>query len=207
MTKAPYLNEVRVWLSGTDDSGNIVSGDYLARLPLSLLTEVKQANRTKEEVRAALQKGQYAIYDNQDGTYTFMMKWWNMNDESGPTYNDIPEIKATGGVGSLLKSSFQDIFGSISDETVTKINNSFRGKAIQNFYVNLKSEYTTALEKKEISNTLKFETAQTEKGEFNAKGVLTSSAGVADAPADPLSIKLLKTDMKTGSALSEGLQI
>ena len=206
VTKAPYLNEVRVWLSGTDDSGNIVSGDYLARLPLSFLTEVKQANRTKEEVKAALQKGQYAIYDNQDGTYTFMMKWWNMNDESGPTYDDIPEIKAAGGVGSLLKSSFQDIFGSISDETVTKINNSFKGKAIQNFYVNLKSEYTTVLYKEEISNKLKFETAQTGKGEFNATGVLTPSAGVIDVPTDPLSIKLLKTDVKTGNALSEGFK-
>ena len=84
VTKAPYLYEARVWISGTNDEGNVISGDYLAVFPLNLLTEVKQCSLTKEEMKAALQKGQYVIYNTQDGTYTFMMKWWNMNDEIGP---------------------------------------------------------------------------------------------------------------------------
>lgn len=206
VTKAPYLYEARVWISGTNDEGNVISGDYLAVFPLNLLTEVKQGSLTKEEMKAALQKGQYVIYNNQDGTYTFMMKWWNMNDETGPTYDDLPQIKAAGGVGSFLKSNYSNVFGSISDETVAKLNNTFKGKAIQNIYMNLKGEYATALERKEIPNTLKFETTQTGIGETKATAVLTPSAGVADAPTDPLSIKLLKTDVKTGNALSEGFK-
>ena len=206
VTKAPYLYEARVWISGTNDEGNVISGDYLAVFPLNLLTEVKQGSLTKEEMKAALQKGQYVIYNNQDGTYTFMMKWWNMNDEIGPTYDDLPQIKAAGGVGSFLKSNYSNVFGSISDATVAKLNNAFKGKAIQNIYMNLKGEYATALERKEIPNTLKFETTQTGIGETKATGVLTPSAGVADAPTDPLSIKLLKTDVKTGNALSEGFK-
>ena len=206
VTKAPYLSEAKVWISGTNDEGNVISGDYLVDFPFNLLTEVKQGSLTREEMKAALQKGQYVIYNNQDGTYTFMMKWWNMNDETGPTYDDLPQIKAAGGVGNLLKTKYPDVFGSISAETVTKINNAFKGKAIQNVYVNLKGEYATALERKEIPNTLKYETAQTGNREYEAKGVLTPSAGVADAPTDPLSIKLLKTDLKTGNALSEGFK-
>ena len=206
VTKAPYLYEARVWISGTNDEGNVISGDFLAVFPINLLTEVKQGSLTREEMKAALQKGQYVIYNNQDGTYTFMMKWWNMNDETGPTYDDLPQIKAAGGVGSFLKSAQSSVFGSISDETVLKLNRAFKGKAIQNVYVNLKGEYATALERKEIPNTLKFETAQTGKNEYKTKGVLTPSSGVADAPTDPLSIKLLKTDVKTGNALSEGFK-
>ena len=206
VTKAPYLYEARVWISGTNDEGKVISGDFLAAFPLNLLTEVKQGSLTREEMKTALQKGQYVIYNNQDGTYTFMMKWWDMNDETGPTYDDLPQIKAAGGVGSFLKSTQSSVFGSISDETVLKLNRAFKGKAIQNVYVNLKGEYATALERKEIPNTLKFETAQTGNGEYKAKGVLTPSAGVADAPTDPLSIKLLKTDLKTGNALSEGFK-
>ena len=206
VTKAPYLYEARVWISGTNDEGNVISGDFLAVFPINLLTEVKQGSLTREEMKAALQKGQYVIYNNQDGTYTFMMKWWNMNDETGPTYDDLPQIKAAGGVGSFLKSAQSSVFGSISDETVLKLNRAFKGKAIQNVYVNLKGEYATALERKEIPNTLKFETAQTGNNEYKTKGVLTPSSGVADAPTDPLSIKLLKTDVKTGNALSEGFK-
>ena len=206
VTKAPYLYEARVWISGTNDEGNVISGDFLAVFPINLLTEVKQGSLTREEMKAALQKGQYVIYNNQDGTYTFMMKWWDMNDETGPTYDDLPQIKAAGGVGSFLKSTQSSVFGSISDETVLKLNRAFKGKAIQNVYVNLKGEYATALERKEIPNTLKFETAQTGNNEYKTKGVLTPSSGVADAPTDPLSIKLLKTDVKTGNALSEGFK-
>lgn len=206
VTKAPYVSAADVWVSGTDDEGNVISGNYLARFPLNLLTQVKQGSLTREEMKAALQKGQYVIYNNQDGTYTFMMKWWNMNDETGPTYDDLPAIKAAGGVGSYLKSNYSNVFGSISDETVSKLNNAFKGKAIQNVYVNLKAEYATALERKEIPNTLKFETTQTGSGETKYTGVLTPSSGVADAPTDPLSIKLLKTDVKTGNALSEGFK-
>ena len=199
------MTAANVWVSGTNDDGKVISGGYLASFPLDLLTEVKQGSLTREEMKAALQKGQYVIYKNQDGTYTFMMKWWNMNDETGPTYDDLPQIKKAGGVGSYLKSNYPNVFGSISDETVLKINSVFKGKAIQNVYLNLKTEHTTALEKKEIPNTLKFETAQG-IGEAKYTAILTPSAGLADAPADPLSIKLLKTDVETGLPLSDGFK-
>ena len=207
VTQAPVLSDIRVWISGIDDNGNVISGDYLASMPFSMLTEVKQGNRTKAEMKEALQKGQYVIYNNQDGTYTFMMKWWNMNGtEGGPTYDDLPQIKAAGGVGNFLKTANKDIFGSISDATVTKINNAFKGKVIQNVYLSLTGKYVTALENTDIPNTLKYETDQTGAKELTVKGGLTPAAGSADAPADPLSIKLLKTDVETGSPLSEGFK-
>ena len=204
--KAPELIGLSVRISGTDDDGNVISGDYVVGLPKPLLREVKQGSHTKEELKTLLEKGEYAIYNNQDGTYTFMMKWWDMNDGSGPTYDDLPQIKNAGGVGNYLKKNYPDIFGSISDATVTKINNSYKGKAVQNVYMYIKAKYKTALERTEIPNTLKIETAQTGKIESKATSVLTPSAGSADAPADPLSIKLLKTDVKTGNALSEGFK-
>ena len=206
VTQAPVLSDLAAWISGTDDNGNVISGDYVVSMPISILTEVKQGNRTKAEMKEALQKGQYVIYNNQDGTYTFMMKWWDMNGSEGPKYDDIPEIKAAGGVGNFLKTNKKDIFGSISDATVTKINNTFKGKVIQNVYAVLTSNYVTALERSEIPNTLKYETDQTGAKEITVKGALTPSAGVADAPADPLSIKLLKTDVETGLRLSEGFK-
>ena len=204
--KAPEFTSLHVWLSGTDDDGNVISGDYTVGLPKSFLTEVKQGSHTKEELKTLLQKGQYAIYKNQDGTYTFMMKWWDMNGSEGPKYDDLPAIKSAGGVGSFLKKNRPNIFGSISDETVTKINNAFKGKAIQNVYFYIKGKYKKVLEKTAITNTLKIETSQTGMFESKATAVLTPSTGVADAPTDPLSIKLLKTDVKTGNALSEGFK-
>nr|DAR90051.1 MAG TPA: Cna protein B-type domain [Caudoviricetes sp.] len=203
---APELYSLNVWISGTDDDGNVISGDYVVGFPKSLLTEVKQGSHTKEELKALLEKGQYAIYDNKDGTYTFMLKWWDMNGLEGPKYDDLPQIKSAGGVGSYLKKNKPEIFGSISETTVTKINNSFKGKAIQNVFMYIRGKYKTVLEKTAIPNTLKIETAQTGKTESKATAVLTPSAGSVDAPADPLSIKLLKADAKTGKALSEGFK-
>ncbi|WP_298647757.1 Cna B-type domain-containing protein, partial [uncultured Granulicatella sp.] len=55
-------------------------------------------------------------------------------------------------------------------------------------------------------NTAKFESRQTGPVDRNAIGILTPSAGIADAPSDPLSIKLLKSDVKTGRNLSEGFK-
>lgn len=206
VTKAPELTDIHVQISGTDDDGNVVSGTYTVGLPKPLLREVKQGSHTKEELKALLEKGEYAIYNNQDGTYTFMMKWWDMNDESGPTYDDLPQIKNAGGVGNYLKKNYPNIFGSISDATVTKINNAYKGKAIQNVFMYIKAKYETALERTEIPNTLKIETAQTGKTESKATAVLIPSAGTADAPADSLSFRLVKFDVKTGKALSEGFK-
>ena len=206
VTKAPELTSIFVQISGTDDDGNVVSGTYTVGLPKPLLREVKQGSHTKEELKALLEKGEYAIYNNQDGTYTFMMKWWDMNDESGPTFDDLPQIKNAGGVGNYLKKNYPNIFGSISDATVTKINNAYKGKAVQNLFMYIKAKYETALEKTAIPNTLKIETAQTGKTESKATAVLTPSAGSADAPADPLSFRLVKFDVKTGKALSEGFK-
>lgn len=170
VTQAPVLSDIRVWISGTDDEGNVISGDSTVGLPKSFLTEVKQGSHTKEELKTLLQKGQYAIYDNQDGTYTFMMKWWDMNGSEGPKYDDLPSIKSAGGVGNYLKKNKPDIFGSISDETVTKINNVFKGKALQNVYMYIKGKYKKALEKTAIPNTLKLKLLKQER--LNQKRLL-----------------------------------
>ena len=129
--KAPELIGLSVRISGTDDDGNVISGDYVVGLPKPLLREVKQGSHTKEELKTLLEKGEYAIYNNQDGTYTFMMKWWDMNDPAGSKYDDIPEIAAAGGVGDYLKENFPDIFGGMSPTTIEKINQIYAGKALQ----------------------------------------------------------------------------
>lgn len=77
----------------------------------NFLTKIEQGNRTREAVKTALKPGEYSIYKNNDGTYTFMVKWWDMNDPKGPKFDDIPAIKTAGGVGNYLKQSNPAIFG------------------------------------------------------------------------------------------------
>lgn len=197
---------ITAFFSGINDEGNVISDGSGAGVPASILKKVEQEGKTKEEVKASLKKGEYSIYDNKDGSYTLMLKWWDTNDPTGPTYDDIPAVKNAGGVGNLLKINVPEIFGSLKSDTIEKINNIYNGKAIQNFHLMVKAKYTVVKEKKEVTNTVKFITKQTGEITSTAKGVLTPSAGVADAPTDPLSIKLLKTDLKTGNALSEGFK-
>ena len=203
---APSIASLHVWLSGTDDDGKVISGDYIVGIPLSILTKIEQGSRTKAEVEAALNKGEYAMYKNNDGTYTLMLKWWDMDDENGPKYDDIPSVQQAGGVGNYLKQTEPDLFGNLKDETIEKINNTYRGKAIQNIFFYLRAEYLSVKERMEIPNTLKVNASPLGSLERKATAVLTPSAGIADAPADPLSIKLLKSDVKTGQNLSEGFK-
>ena len=76
-----------------------------------------------------------------DGSYTFMLKWWDMNDPAGSKYDDIPEIAAAGGVGDYLKENFPDIFGGMSPTTIEKINQIYAGKALQSLKVKIAVPY------------------------------------------------------------------
>ena len=202
----PVLASLNVWLSGIDDNGKVISGDYIIRLPLSILKKIEQGNKTKTEIKDSLKKGEYCIYDNHDGSYTVMIKWWDMNDGNGIKYDDIPEVKQAGGVGNYLKQAEPGIFNNLRPETIQKINDIYKGKAVQNVFIHLRSKYVPVKERTEIPNTVKIDTAQLGNVERKATGILTPSAGIADAPADPLSIKLLKSDVKTGQNLSEGFK-
>ena len=194
------------FISGVNDEGKVIAGTYTVNLPSSMIKRIDQGNRSKEEVKNSLQKGQYSIYDNHDGSYTLMLKWWDMNDSTGLKYDDIPAINKAGGVGNFLLATEPGIFGTLKHETIEKINNIYKGKAIQGLFMYYKTKFNTVKEKTEIKNTLKIETKQNGLVERGTTGVLNPSAGVADAPADPLSIKLLKADAKTGKALSEGFK-
>ena len=95
----------------------------------------------KEEVKTSLRPGEYCVYDNKDGTYTLMLKWWDMDDPNGIKYDDIPQIKSAGGVGSYLKDKFPEIYGSLSQNTINKINDVYRNKALQNVRIYFNSKY------------------------------------------------------------------
>lgn len=206
VTEKPEDLNFYPFVSGVDDEGKVIAGVYTVRLPNSALKRIEQGNRSREEVKNSLKKGEYSIYDNHDGSYTLMLKWWDMNDSTGLKYDDIPAINQAGGIGSYLQRTEPDIFGALKPETIEKINNIYKGKAIQNVFFYYRTKLRTVKERTEIKNTAKIETKQTGAVERYATGVLTPSAGVADAPTDPLSIKLLKTDVKTGNALSEGFK-
>ena len=135
-----------------------------------------------------------------------MLKWWDMNDPNGIKYDDIPAVKQAGGVGNYLKVTEPDLFGQFKSETIEKINALYSGKSIQNAFMYFTTKFATVKEKTEINNTAIIQTKQYGVQEKKATGVLTPAAGIADAPTDPLSIKLLKTDVKTGNALSEGFK-
>ena len=207
VVSVPDFISIYAWVSGVDDDGKVISGDYPVSMPVAnFLTKIEQGNRTREAVKTALKPGEYSIYKNNDGTYTFMVKWWDMNDPKGPKFDDIPAIKTAGGVGNYLKQSNPAIFGGLKSETIEKINNLFSGKTIPNVLFLLRTRYSPVLENTKVSNTMKYETKQTGAKESTTTALLTPSAGVADAPSDPLSIKLLKTDVKTGELLSEGFK-
>lgn len=202
-TAAPELEYVLTWFSGIDDSDKVVSGFYSLQVPKNLFTEVKQGSRNKNEIKSTLKSGEYCIYDNDNGTFTFMMKWWDMNENSGLTYNDIPEIARAGGVGNYLKSSSPDIFGNFSDRTITKINHIYNEKAVQNVDIRVKSTYVPVKEATEIKNIATMTTTQTGALEKSAVGKLTPMSSIYDDPKDPSTLKLIKSDKDTGAALSE----
>ena len=195
-----------VWISGIDDDGNVISGDYADRYDPENLKRIEQGNRSKEEVKKSLNKGEYTFYDNHDGSYTLMLKWWDMNDPNGIKYDDVPAVKRAGGAGNFLKAKYPEVFGQLKPETIEKINTLYSGKSIQNAFLIFSTKYATVSEKIEVPNTATIQTKQYGVQEKKATGVLTPTSGVADAPADPLSIKLLKTDVKTGGHLSEGFK-
>ena len=135
-----------------------------------------------------------------------MLKWWDMNDPNGIKYDDVPAVKQAGGAGNFLKAKAPEVFGQLKPETIEKINTLYSGKSIQNAFFIFNAKYATVSEKTEVPNTATVQTKQYGIEEKKRIAVLTPTSGVADAPADPLSIKLLKTDVKTGGHLSEGFK-
>ena len=204
-TAEPVIARVLTTLSGVDNSGKVTEGWY-SSTSNKLLTKVEQGSRTKAQVKTDLQKGQYCMYDNHDGSYTFMMKWYDMNDPSGATYNDLPEVTDAGGVGSLLKNRFPDAFGDLSDSTVQKLNNMYNGKALQNIMVTVVTPYKTVKEPTVVENKTKITTDQTGERSFTTKALMLPSGATSEANNDPLSIKLVKSDRYTGEKLSEGFK-
>ena len=191
--------------SGLDGNNKVIEGWYHS-MSNGLLTKVEQGGKTKDQVKADLQKGQYCMYKNHEGSYTFMMKWYDMNDPSGATYNDIPAVAAAGGVGSYLKTKWPDAFGDLSDATVQKINNLYNGKAIQNLMIKVNAKYKTVKENTAVQNTMKLTTAQTGEKSYDTQAIMAPSGAGSEANSDPLSIKLVKSDRYTGEKLSEGFK-
>ena len=199
----PTITRVLPLGSGLDGDDKVIEGWYHSRSN-GLLTKIEQGGKTKAQVKADLQKGQYCMYDNHDGSYTFMMKWHDMNDPSGATYNDIPDVAAAGGVGSYLKTTWPDAFGDLSDATVQKINNLYNGKAIQNLMLKVNAEYKTVKENTAVQNTMKLTTAQTGEKSYDTQAIMAPSGAGSEANNDPLSVKLVKLDRYTGDMLSDG---
>ncbi len=194
-------------VSGITDDGKIISGIQGIGLNFNnLLTKVEQGTRTRAEVKAALQDGQYCLYQNADGTTTVMIKYWDMNNSNGFTYNDVPQIAAAGGVGNFLKARLPDIYGGVSDATIEKINNMYDGKAVQNISLVIKALYTPVVVPAVKENTAQITTDQLGTVDRKAIARQTPPAGFSDAPGDPLAIKLIKTDKDTSSGLSEGFK-
>ncbi|WP_018371795.1 Cna B-type domain-containing protein, partial [Streptococcus massiliensis] len=202
VVSAPTITRIATFVSGVNDSGEVLSGWYNIELPLSMFHKIEQGSQDRETVKDSLKAGEYCIFDNHDGTYTFMMKWWDMNDSSGLTYNDIPEIQSAGGVGNYLEKQFPDIYGKLAKSTIQRINDAYDGKAIQDAHLMFSAQYKFVNQVSEKENTATVTTDQTGEKEVTATGKMTPAAGIADAPADPLTLKMIKSDKDTGTALS-----
>lgn len=151
----PRLTSIFTSVTGIDDSGKVISGARNVNIEIGLLKEIQQGSKTKAEIKDALNKGEYCVYNNNDGTYTFMMKWWNMNGGSGPTYDQLPSIKNFGGVGNYLKSVEPEIYSKFSAATIEKINKLYKGKSIQNVRFFIETDYVPIKEKKKFQIRLK----------------------------------------------------
>lgn len=190
--------------SGIDNQGKVVSGGYVQPLSTSaFLTKVDQGTKSKSEVKAALQNGQYCMYNNNDGSYTLMLKWWDMNDPAGPKYDDLTGVADAGGMGNLLKNNYPEIFGNVSSATIEKINQIYAGKALQNISVRVQVSHSVVNTPTDRTNTVEM-TSDQGSSTATSTATLTPSSAVIDAPADPLTIKMLKTDKDSGAALSSG---
>lgn len=203
---APELAELVSRFSGVNDAGEVVSGDYSVLIKENVMTKIDQQTKSKDEVKAALQPGQYCIYDHKNGTYTFMMKWWDMNDPSGLKYDDIPQINAAGGVGGYLKGAYPEIYENFSDATINKINDLYRRKAVQNVSFILAVKYETVEEGTEKHNMALVTTDQTGLKEVRATALLTPANGGANITPNPLTLKMIKYDNKTDNTLSTGFK-
>lgn len=190
--------------AGINDQGEVVSGWYGQALPTStFFTKVDQGTKSKSEVKAALQNGQYCMYDNHDGSYTLMLKWWDMNDPAGPKYDDLTGVADAGGMGNLLKNKYSEIFGGMSSTTIEKINQIYAGKALQNISVRVRVVHPVVNTPTDKTGTVEMTSDQ---GSFTSSetATLTPLSAAIDAPADPLTVKMLKTDKESGAALSTG---
>lgn len=204
LTEAPSIKYINVCLSGITDDGKVISGYYAVPLPTTFFKKIDQADMTREEVKATLKHGEYCVYANPDGSFTLMLKMWDINDNDAPKYDDLPLIKSAGGVGNYLKKSDSQIFGNLSQDTIDKINQIYKDKTILNIDLVFSAQYVPAKEKTQFKNTAQITTNELGTKDFSATATLHPATGVADAPADPLSLKMLKTDKDTGADLSTG---
>ncbi|WP_281523111.1 Spy0128 family protein, partial [Mogibacterium timidum] len=204
-TSAPVLGRFYTLFSGIDDFGKVTESWYSATSN-KLITKIEQGSKTKAQVKADLQKGQYCMYDNHDGSYTFMMKWHDMNDPNGATYNDLPDVVAAGGVGSYLKKTYPGAFGDLSDSTIQKINNLHNGKALQNLMWEVVAPYKTVKEPTAVENEMKITTDQTGEKSYTTKALMLPVGATSEADNDPLAIRLVKSDRYTGEKLSDGFK-
>lgn len=212
---SPEIAYMATMMGALSDKG-VVSGFYILPIPMSILKKVDQGTKTAAEVRNGLKDGEYCIYNNKNGTYTLMIKWWDMNNgKNGPTYDDLPEIKSAGGVGNYLKKENPDIYKDISEETVKKTNELYRGKSLQNVDIRVKGFYDQAKagsyeggkNPNVKKNVLKYKSDQTgEKETTEVNATLTPPKGEAGTTPTPLSITLKKVDLNTGKALSDGFK-
>ncbi|PID82545.1 MAG: hypothetical protein CSB16_00875 [Clostridiales bacterium] len=202
------VNNGFMGISGITDDGKIISGHQGISLKFDdVLTKVDQAGRSRAEVKAALNDGEYCMYQNDDGSTTVMIKYWDMNDSSGFKYSDVPQIKAAGGVGSYLKATVPSIYGNVSDATIQKMNQLYDGKIVQNISLVINAQYDPVAVPTKKENVAQITTDQTGILQDSAMtATMTPPSGLSDAPADPLSIKLIKVDVDKGTALSEGFK-
>lgn len=135
-----------------------------------------------------------------------MLKWWDMNDNGGPKYDDLPSVKNAGGVGNFLKNRYPDAFSSLSKETVNKINELYHGKTLQNEELYIDAFYSPVRVPTEVKNTASFSTKSLGTFDKSATTTLTPPAGIGDAPTNPLTYKLIKSNRSTGEGLSEGFK-
>lgn len=203
----PEIYKFVVYIGGMDNSGKAIS--YTAGTNIDIarqLRKIEQENLTREEVKGSLQPGDYAIYNNGNVTYTFMLKWWNMNDDSGLKYDDLDSIKKHGGVGNYLKKAHSEIFGELSDETVQRMNDIFRGKALQNLDIGIRYNYERVTENTEQTNTVKYFSEQTGERTATATLMMFPPKGNAILNTRNVSVSLEKRDAETKELLSKGFE-
>lgn len=183
----PEISYIDTSLTAMTESG-IVGSSVRPNIPSSMYKKIDQGSMTKEQVKAALKKGEYCMYDTKDGNYTFMMKWYDMNSDDGPKYNDIDAVKALGGVAEYLKDRSKSIFGALTDADIKKTNELYDGKTIQNIRIAIKAKHKPWPKDQEKKNTAFFTADQIEgvkESTATIKPETASNGGEGGIEIDP----------------------